>query len=299
MDTRWFQDFIALAEVQNFTRAADLRNVTQPAFSRRIQALEQWVGAKLIDRATFPTRLTQAGEEFRKVAISLVEQIADARSTIGESPTRDRVRLALSYALASTKLVQWWPGWSGNGAITCALEVGNVHDTVSALSAGTVDILIGYHHASHPILVDTSRFEQHCLAVEKIRPYATAGDKDSPRFDFPGHEAKPVPLLMYSPSSYFSRIVELSIEQAPVPVVGYRAFESEMTEVLAGLACQGLGVSWLPDSSFADGRMGQLQPLGDGQFDVEISLMAYRGAHNHRPVVDQLWQRIVSTGDGA
>ena len=99
----------------NTSGAADLRNVTQPAFSRRIQALEQWVGAKLIDRATFPTRLTQAGEEFRKVAISLVEQIADARSAIGESPTRDRVRLALSYALASTKLVQWWPGWSGNG----------------------------------------------------------------------------------------------------------------------------------------------------------------------------------------
>ena len=55
MDTRWFQDFVTLAEVQNFTRAADMRNVSQAAFSRRIQALEQWLGAKLIDRAAFPT----------------------------------------------------------------------------------------------------------------------------------------------------------------------------------------------------------------------------------------------------
>lgn len=51
MDTRWFQDFVTLAEVRNFTRAAEIRNVSQAAFSRRIQALEHSVGAKLIDRS--------------------------------------------------------------------------------------------------------------------------------------------------------------------------------------------------------------------------------------------------------
>jgi len=44
MDTRWFQDFVTLAEVRNFTRAAEIRNVSQAAFSRRVQALEHWVG---------------------------------------------------------------------------------------------------------------------------------------------------------------------------------------------------------------------------------------------------------------
>ena len=79
MDTRWFQDFVTLAEVHNFTRAAEIRNVSQAAFSRRIQALEHSVGAKLIDRTAFPTRLTAAGERFRAVVVGLLNQIADAQ----------------------------------------------------------------------------------------------------------------------------------------------------------------------------------------------------------------------------
>ena len=39
MDTRWFQDFVTLAEVRNFTRAAECCNVTQPALTRAIQRL--------------------------------------------------------------------------------------------------------------------------------------------------------------------------------------------------------------------------------------------------------------------
>ena len=64
MDTRWLQDFVTLSEVRNFTRAAELRNLSQAAFSRRIQSLEQWLGARLIDRNAYPTQLTDAGERF-------------------------------------------------------------------------------------------------------------------------------------------------------------------------------------------------------------------------------------------
>ena len=37
MDLDWLKDFLALAEQKNFSRAADARNVSQPAFSRRIR----------------------------------------------------------------------------------------------------------------------------------------------------------------------------------------------------------------------------------------------------------------------
>ena len=104
MDTRWLQDFVTLAEVRNFTRAAELRAVSQAAFSRRIQALEQWLGAKLIDRASFPTRMTKAGERFRVVAIALIDQIDDAKTEIGDAPSRDHVRLAMPYSLTTTRL---------------------------------------------------------------------------------------------------------------------------------------------------------------------------------------------------
>lgn len=107
MDTRWFQDFATLAEVRNFTRAADMRNVSQAAFSRRVLALEHWMEPKLIDRTAFPTRLTPAGERFRTVAIVLLGQIADAKAELSDVPSRDHLRIAMPYALATTRLPEW------------------------------------------------------------------------------------------------------------------------------------------------------------------------------------------------
>jgi DNA-binding transcriptional LysR family regulator len=54
METKWLEDFVSLAETRSFSRSAQLRHVTQPAFSRRIQALEAWAGTDLVDRSSIP-----------------------------------------------------------------------------------------------------------------------------------------------------------------------------------------------------------------------------------------------------
>ncbi len=54
METKWLEDFVSLAETRSFSRSAQLRHVTQPAFSRRIQALEAWAGIDLVDRSSYP-----------------------------------------------------------------------------------------------------------------------------------------------------------------------------------------------------------------------------------------------------
>ena len=58
MNLIWLEDFLALASTGNFSRAAEERHMTQPAFSRRIRALEEWLGVVLIDRTTHPAALT-------------------------------------------------------------------------------------------------------------------------------------------------------------------------------------------------------------------------------------------------
>ncbi|MDB4073587.1 LysR family transcriptional regulator [Ascidiaceihabitans sp.] len=47
MDIRWLVDFLALAGLRNSTQAVEIRNVSQAAFSRRIQSLEQRLGVIL------------------------------------------------------------------------------------------------------------------------------------------------------------------------------------------------------------------------------------------------------------
>ena len=76
MNFTWCEDFLALAASGNFSRAAEARHTSQPAFSRRIRALEEWLGVELFDRTSQPARLTEAGEWFRGVAQDMVARIA-------------------------------------------------------------------------------------------------------------------------------------------------------------------------------------------------------------------------------
>ncbi|GAB2869899.1 hypothetical protein GCM10027277_43970 [Pseudoduganella ginsengisoli] len=82
MDTKWAEDFLSLAETRSFTRAASARHSSQAAFSRRIQSLESWVGAELVDRSSSPLSLTPAGQSFRGVAVNIIRQVDMARNIV-------------------------------------------------------------------------------------------------------------------------------------------------------------------------------------------------------------------------
>ncbi|MBM0540547.1 LysR family transcriptional regulator, partial [Escherichia coli] len=50
IETKWLYDFLTLEACRNFCQAAKDRNLSQPAFSRRIKALESAIGVVLFDR---------------------------------------------------------------------------------------------------------------------------------------------------------------------------------------------------------------------------------------------------------
>ena len=79
MDIEWISDFLELSSTKNFTVAAKNRNRSQPAFSRRISGLEQWVGAQLIDRTVHPFTLTKEGYHFRKQSQKIINNLLRTR----------------------------------------------------------------------------------------------------------------------------------------------------------------------------------------------------------------------------
>jgi DNA-binding transcriptional LysR family regulator len=94
---------------------------------------------------------------------------------------------------------------------------------------------------------------------------------------------------------YFARVVETVVENAPRKLFGFRAFEVEMSDVLGDLAEQGFGIAWLPDSSFQRGRLQGLVAVGEGEWDIEVSIVAYRARNNARRAVSQVWARLMMT----
>ena len=85
MELKWLEDSLSLARTGNFSRSAEERHVTQSAFSRRIQALEAWLGVPVIDRSTYPTALTQAGRAFRETAEEAVRTLYASRADLQAS----------------------------------------------------------------------------------------------------------------------------------------------------------------------------------------------------------------------
>ncbi len=68
MDFDQLETFLEVARNLSFSRAAEKRFRTQPAISAQIRALEEEVGARLLDRSGGKVSLTAAGKVFQKYA---------------------------------------------------------------------------------------------------------------------------------------------------------------------------------------------------------------------------------------
>ena len=75
MELRHLRYFKSVAELLNFSRAAEQLNVAQSALSRQIQALEDDVGAKLFERDRSRVSLTDAGQGFYAHVCKLLLQV--------------------------------------------------------------------------------------------------------------------------------------------------------------------------------------------------------------------------------
>lgn len=306
MELKWLEDFLSLAETHSFSHAASLRHVTQPALSRRIRALEAWLGAELIDRSTYPTRLTAAGEAFRDEAAEILRRMLDARALVrGERASNANTLL---FAVPHTLALTFFPRWLARlvaelGPLATRLVAGNVHDAVLALVEGHCDLLMCYHHPRHPVELDPQRYPMLELGRETMLPYAAADDRGAPRYMLPGTRSRPVPFLAYTPNAYLGRVVETVLQAAPQPCYLDRRYQTDMSEALKAMVLERHGVAWLPESAVvsevAEGELAlaappQLAHTWRGEMGIRI----YRDSAHPRPIVTSVWEHLAAGAGG-
>ena len=172
METKWLEDFVSLAETRSFSRSAQLRHVTQPAFSRRIQALEAWAGTDLVDRSSYPTRLTPAGTTLYDQALEVLQALQNTRAMLRghSSSSSDMIEFAVPHTLAFTFFPAWVSAVRADfGPLKSRLIALNVHDAVMRLVEGGCDLLISYHHPSQPLQLDPERYDTVTLGQEVVK----------------------------------------------------------------------------------------------------------------------------------
>ncbi len=95
MNARQLQYAVILSETKNFSAAAEKLNISQPAFSKQIIALENELGIKLFDRCTNPLLLTPAGEFFIEKAKTLLFEEEFLLKSMEDYKTGGRGRLVI------------------------------------------------------------------------------------------------------------------------------------------------------------------------------------------------------------
>ncbi|HEY1608061.1 MAG TPA: LysR family transcriptional regulator [Paraburkholderia sp.] len=287
MELKWLEDFVSLAETHSFSRSAELRHVTQPAFSRRIQALETWLGTELIDRSVYPTRLTAAGQVFYEQALAMLSQFHEARTLLrGHTATpATTIEFAVPHTLSLTYFPRWLQRIEAKlGRVPARLRALNVHDAVLSLVEGGCDLVMGYHHPAQPVTLDPARYDTLTLGVESISPYSAPARAGRARHTLPGTPDAPAPYLSYTPNAYLGRMTEVIVATAPTRLWLDQVYETDMAEGLKAMALAGHGVAFLPHSAVedavADGSLIRLdratRGTRAGQFTLDMEIRLYR-----------------------
>lgn len=305
METKWLEDFVSLAETRSFSRSAQLRHVTQPAFSRRIQALEAWAGTDLVDRSSYPTRLTAAGDTLYDQSLEMLRALQSTRAMLRghTSAGQDVIEFAVPHTLAFTFFPAWVSTLRENfGPIKSRLIAQNVHDAVLRLVEGSCDLLIAYHHSSQPFQLDADRYEMVSLGQEVIAPYVKPDAIGAPLFKLPGRAGHPLPYLGYAPGAYLGMVVDLILKQSNTAIHLDRVYETDMSEGLKAMALEGHGIAFLPYSAVKKDlrakRLVSAIPPDMVGLNMTMDLRAYRekpsGKEAKKGAAQALWAYLVT-----
>ncbi|MDR5858657.1 LysR substrate-binding domain-containing protein [Halomonas elongata] len=294
LETKWLEDFVALANTRSFSASARQRHVTQPAFSRRIRSLEQAVGVTLVDRSTTPVDLTPEGQLFLVTARSMVEQLNESLGHLrGLSIANEALDIVAAHSLALSFYPQWISRLQkGVGELPTRLVAMNVGDAIHVLREGNCDLMLAYYDPYASMQLDAEVFPSFSIGQVKMLPVCLPDTRGRPRFSLDSGEA--IPYLSYTQGAFLGRSVRMLLKNDPLRMRLRTVYETAMAEGLKGMVMQGVGMAWIPDfcirQELNDGRLVR---AGGEQNDVPLEIRLYRCSLVHKPGVEKLWRQMM------
>lgn len=278
MNITQLADYIVLCECESFSQAAALRHITQPAFSRRIQALEDDVGTELIARGAKKFRLTVAGQKFLSYARQVTDlsetTLADIRSN--RSHIVDPVRIGMPSFLSKTFFPAWYKSLQRK-VPGLMMSLSHQYDAkaTQSLEKGLTDFALVWHAAGTPRPFDEKTFAARKVtsdAFVAVTAPRCRNDKD---------------ILMYKPGTYFNHCAEKML--GDLIIKGRSAFETQSTGLMKEMAVAGFGIVVLPESMIAeDLKSGALETVaGTKKMSCDVYLIKLNAPM--RKKAEQVW----------
>lgn len=301
METKWLEDFVVLSALGSFRQAALERNVSQPAFSRRIQALEAWIEAPLIDRSSQPSQLTASGKRFLPVAQQIVDMAEAGKVDVQMQAMleKEKIRFSTLGTIAQIFMPVWLkklqPFIDTDQFVVNTENVG-FSSHFAALEHNQVDFFIGYLDPRILLRQDEGIFTSLSLGKEALIPVCSPDKNGQPRWWLPGEQNGPVSCLHTFP------------ENSPWPIKFHMetkyggldfksVYDSSTATTLKAMAIEGFGMAWLPRTLVAkELESGKLLRAAERKDDILVDIKIFRCLNFSEPRVLKFWQALQNQG---
>lgn len=294
MRLEWLEDILAIAQTGSFGGAAHSRNLTQSAFSRRVQQIEDYVGVELFDRSRKPVQLrpgtlAQAGQ-IELIAASMRQLVVDLRR--GDRMTSNRIVIASQHSLATSLAPRFIQSIQGGGEdVYARLRSANLDECLAMILSRTADLAIVYGlQGSDPFAsdyVETVELWSDEL-VPVLRP-------DLAQQVLAGHLVE-LPFIAYPQEVYFGSIMAERILPALIGrMVPRPKAETALTLAALEMATAGVGTAWVPRSlarlALSQDRVRDLSAVLP---TCQLSVRAVRLKGNRSPAEEVIWTHILA-----
>lgn len=283
-------------EAGSFTRAADRRNVAQPAFSRRIRLLEEWIGVTLFDRDRQPIRLTDAGRQLMPIADNVVHQIFQGRENIRQTARgANTMKFASTHTISILFFPDWFQSVPGNASgIPLSLESHHMDSCARYLTQGLCHFMLCITHADADFGFDQSLFESVVVGTDSLIPVSAPDAEGAPLHALPGTSESPLKYLYFSEASALGQIVDAMLARHDGPVFVKKDSSSPLAGALKSMAESGLGVTWFTGMLARIGiREGSLVQAGDDSWCIPVEIRMFRSRGRLPPIAENFWQSVV------
>ncbi|ACZ76936.1 MULTISPECIES: LysR family transcriptional regulator [Dickeya] len=281
IELRHLRYFIAVAEELHFGRAAERLHISQPPLSQQIQALEEQIGAQLLERNNRNVRLTQAGELFLKEAWAIISQVNQAAERAARIQRGEIGELNIGFTSSapfvkqvSRSLLQFRQSYP---EVHIQMMEINTKQQIAPLLDGKLDLGVMRNNPLPDML-------RHQLLLHE--PMVAVVHEEHPLASVPGGHIS-IQQLANEPFVFFAREVGTALYDEVLNLLKRYGITPYITQevgeamTIIGLVSSGLGVSLLP-ASFRRIRIDGVKYLSLQEKDA-ISEM-WLVTHQHRPL---------------
>ncbi len=284
-DLNDLQAFRAVAELGNFGRAAEAVHISQPAFSRRIDKLEQALGVRLLDRTTRRVSLTAVGRDFARKVQGLLDDLDGTLLTMrGVAATRmGEVTLACVPSTVYYYVSQVVQRFRGEfPKIRVKVFDAGANEVLGAVARGEADFGLNFIGSQEPGIEFVSLREERFVAACR-RDHPLASRRRVAWGDLADHA-----FIAVAQSSGNRLLLDQALAGLKVRPVS--VCEAQHVTTMLGLVEAGLGVAAVPAMAMPgkDHPLLVSVPLDTPVVTRHVGLIR-RSGRTLAPAAQQLW----------